>query len=313
MLHPFPLPMPPLRAAAAGAMMALLAVVPSHAQRDFSTVQVEARQLAPNIHVLFGAGGNIGVSSGPDGVFVIDDQFAELSPRIVAAIRTFSDGPIRFLVNTHWHYDHTGGNENFAAQHDTLIFAHDNVRARLATGLDRGGGQVTPPAPEAALPVVTFSETTTFHLNGEAVRAIHVPHAHTDGDALIHFTGSNVIHMGDIFFNGRYPYIDVQSGGHVDGVLAAVDKGLELADENSRIIPGHGPLADKAALKAYRAMLADVRNKVAGEIAAGKSLAEIQKAGLTATYDATWDAPDAFVHGDRLVASIHASLTAPAE
>lgn len=278
----------------------------SMAQGRFDDVEIKTEQLRDNVYVLFGAGGNIGVSAGADGVFVIDDQFAELSERIVAAIREFSDEPIRFLVNTHWHGDHSGGNENFATDHDTLIFAHDNVRVRLEQGLDRGDGRVTPPAPEAALPVVTFSETNTFHLNGEAVRAIHIEHAHTDGDAIVHFTGSNVIHMGDTFFNGFYPFIDIQSGGNVSGVIKAADTALALAGSETKIIPGHGPVSNIDDLRAYRDMLVDVRDKVAGMVKQGKSLDDIKAAGVSAAYDEKWGG--GFINPERFVTAIYESL-----
>ena len=226
--------------------------------------EIRVERIAPGVAVLFGRGGNIGVSYGSDGNILIDDQYAPATERVVAAVRTLDADPIRFVINTHWHGDHTGGNENLG-RGGTIIFAHDNVRLRM-TMEQLVRGERVPPSPTGALPVITFSQDLTFHLNGDDIRAIHVDHAHTDGDSLIHWTRANVLHMGDTFFNGLLPFIDLDSGGSIDGAIAAVETGLRLANDETRIIPGHGPMARRADLAAYLAMLRDVRTRVAAAI-----------------------------------------------
>jgi len=238
--------------------------------------------------VLFGAGGNIGLSVGADSVFVIDDQFAPLSEKIAAAIKKITDKPVQFVLNTHWHSDHTGGNENFA-KGGALIIAHDNVKKRLSTEqFIEFLRAKEAPLPKIAQPVVTFSTDVTFHINGDEVYAFHMPKAHTDGDAIIHFRKSNVIHMGDIFFNGFYPFIDTSSGGSPEGVVAAADRVLAMADDATRIIPGHGPVSNKAELKIYRDMVATVNARVKKLAQEGKKLDEIIAAKPSAEYDERW-------------------------
>ncbi len=232
---------------------ALSLAAPALAQRDFSAVEVTAEAVVPDLYMLQGAGGNIGLSVGTDGAFVIDDQFAPLAPKIMAAIEAIDDRPVEFLVNTHWHGDHTGGNEAFGAA-GAHIVAHDNVRRRLKEGLKRATSE-TRPAPEGALPVVTFSNEVSFYWNGLDIRVIHLANAHTDGDAIIHLRDANVIHTGDIYFNGGFPYIDLESGGSFDGLIAAQEKILSLSDDATKIIPGHGALSSRAAMGPYVAML----------------------------------------------------------
>lgn len=279
------------------AVLSLVAMplAPALAQDD---VTIDTKPVGGNVSALFGQGGNIGVMTGPDGVFLIDDQYAPLTPKIRAAVAELSDQPIRFLLNTHWHFDHTGGNENLG-QSGTLIVAHDNVRKRLSTdqfitAFDRE----VPASPDAALPVVTFGEDVTFHINGDTVHAFHVPHAHTDGDTIIHFQQANVLHMGDTFFNGLYPFIDLSSGGSIDGMIAAVERAMALADADTGIIPGHGPLTDLQGLKAYHAMLTDVRNRVSAMLSAGQSVDAIVAGKPTQPHDdklgGGFISPDAF-------------------
>ncbi len=219
-------------------------------------VKINAIPVSDNIYMLTGQGGNIGLFLGEDGTFIIDDQFAPLTEKILAAIKSVGGDTPRFLINTHFHGDHTGGNENLGNA-GTLIVSHDKVRERLVAGsYIKEFGMNSPPANKAALPVLTFSEDMHFHINGDSVNAVHVPSAHTDGDSIIYFKKANVVHAGDIFFNGFYPFIDAANGGSLRGTIAAVDAMLAATDSKSKIIPGHGPMADKAQLQAYRDMLA---------------------------------------------------------
>ena len=290
------------------AMAAVLTAGSAAAQQDFSGVEIRAEQVAPGVHVLFGAGGNIGVSTGPDGSFIIDDQFAPLTPKIQAALAKLSDKPLRFVLNTHWHFDHSGGNENLGKA-GALIVAHDNVRVRMSSEqFIASMQQKFPPSPAAALPVVTFDASTTFHINGDAIRAVHVPHAHTDGDSLVHFAKANVVHMGDTYFSSGYPFIDLSSGGSVDGVLAAQAKALAMGNDRTRYIPGHGPVTGRAELAAYRAMIVDVAGKVRAGIAAGRTVDQIVASKPSAAHDARFG--NGFIKPDQFVRAIHASLTA---
>lgn len=280
--------------------------LPALAQQDFSKVEIRTEQLADTVWMLTGAGGNLGLSAGSDAVFLVDDQYAPLTDRILKAIGAISGKPVRFVLNTHWHEDHTGGNENLGKA-GALIVAHDNVRSRLNSDqFIAFMKKNTKPQPKAALPVVTFSADTTFHLNGDEIRVFHVPRAHTDGDAIVHFTRSDVIHMGDVLWNGMYPFIDTSSGGTVAGMIAAVDRVLALATDRTRIIPGHGPLAGKADLLAYRHMLATVSKRIAQMISQGASLEDIQAAKPTSEFDGQWG--NGFFKPRRFVEMIAADL-----
>ena len=281
------------------AAAALLAPGAARAQQDMSGVEVRTQHVAGAVHMLTGAGGNVAVVAGADGVFLVDDQFAPLTEKIRAAVARISPAPVRFVLNTHWHGDHTGGNENLGRA-GALIVAHDNVRTRMSTDQFMNNlADTVRASPRGALPVVTFSDTVTFHLNGEEVRAFHVPPAHTDGDAIVHFRRADVVHMGDTYFNGLYPYIDLSSGGSVDGTIAAADRVLAMAGEGTRIIPGHGPLSGRAELRAYRDMLVTVRDRVRALARQGKTLQQVQAAKPSAEFDARWGGgfmkPDAFV------------------
>ena len=285
----------------------LLTASPALAQ-DFSQVEIKTHPVRDGIYMLEGFGGNIGVSVGEDGVFLVDDQFAPLVDKILTSIAALSDKPVGFVLNTHWHGDHTGGNEPLGKA-GALLVAHDNVYQRMSTEqVNELLGRTTPPSPKAALPVVTFDSSVSFHLNGETIHARHVPPAHTDGDSIVHFKEANVFHMGDLFFNGLYPFIDIASGGDVDGFLAALDEALEGMDDQTLIIPGHGPLAKKADLTAARDMLRTVRDRVAAAIAEGKSLEDTLAAKVTADFDEKWNWQ--FINGEQLVRIVYMGLSA---
>lgn len=258
------------------------------AEQDFSKVEVKAEKIGEGVYMLTGAGGNLGVSAGEDGVVLIDDQYAPLTEKILAAIRTISPRPVRFLVNTHVHGDHTGGNENLGKA-GVVIFAHENVRKRMSVEQFSAFFKSTvPPSPKAALPVVTFTESVTFHLNGDDIEAFHVPPAHTDGDTVIVFRKADVIHTGDLFFNGLYPFIDLESGGSVEGVIAAADRLLARCGAKTRLIAGHGPAGTPADLKSYRDMVAGSWAAVKKLVAEGKTKDEAIAARPTAAWDETW-------------------------
>jgi cyclase len=260
------------------AAAALVLALPAMAQRDYSKVEIRTTRLGDTTYMMQGAGGNLGLSIGDDAVFLIDDQYAPLSEKIVAAIAKLTPKPVKFVVNTHWHSDHTGGNENFATA-GAIVVAHENVRHRLSSDQFLEFFKITEKAaPRVALPVVTFAGSVTFHLNGDEIRVLHVPRAHTDGDAMVHFVRTDVLHTGDVFWNGLFPFIDTASGGTLDGTIAACDRALAIAKDSTRIIPGHGPLSDKAGLKAYRDMLAVVAERIGKLVAAGKTPEEVEAA-----------------------------------
>jgi cyclase len=274
------------------------------AQANFDSVQVRAVQLSPGLHVLFGAGGNIGLSTGSDGTFIIDDQFAPLTPKIVAAIRTVTTQPVKFVFNTHWHGDHTGGNENFGNA-GALIVAHDNVRKRMsAEQFIAAMNQRVPAAPRAALPVVTFSDAVTFHINGDSIAVFHVSPAHTDGDAIVHFLKANVVHMGDVFNNTGLPFIDRSSGGMSAGIVSAADRVYAMTNDQTRIVPGHGLVTDRNRLKAWRDAVSAVRERVAREVSAGKSIEQVLALKLSAEYEKEWPGGH-----ERFIRAVFAELT----
>ena len=289
----------------AASPLALSACSESNAQESdrFAEVEIRAEPLADGVAVLFGAGGNIGLSYGPDGTVLIDDQFAPLTDKIQGAVKDLGAEPVKYLINTHWHGDHTGGNENLG-QTGVLIMAQDHVRDRLIKGNDS-----TPPAPPAALPVVTYHDGIKLHLNGDEIRVQHMKHAHTDGDSIVFWQKANVVHMGDLFFNKvTLPFIDLSSGGNARGMLAAADKVLAMVDDDTKIIPGHGPMANKADLIAYRDMLKSVIGAVEKAQGEGKSLAQIQAMKPAAQWDVN---PDAFIKGDAFVEAVYKSLQKP--
>jgi cyclase len=294
----------PFLAGALAALAAFLAPV-SYAQEQ--EVEYIATQLSPTVTMIKGRGGNIAVSSGEDGVFIIDDQIEPLTDQLLASIAKVSDQPIRFVINTHYHGDHVGGNETLGGA-GSVIIAHDNIRQRMNTDqFNYFWNETTPAWPQASLPVITFNDRVTLHLNGEAVQVIHVPRGHTDGDSIVHFPHSNVLHMGDILFNGLYPFIDLDGGGTIQGMIAGVELGISMADAETRIIPGHGPMSDLAGMQEYHAFLVKARDNVQALIGHGLSLEQAIEARPTAEWDEilgkVWITPA------QLVTFIYNSLT----
>lgn len=296
-----------MRTAPVLALLAAAFAIPAWSQPASDEVAITRTPLRNGLYLLQGDGGNMVASVGSDGVFLVDDQFAEVSDAIRAAIAEVSDQPVRFLANTHWHGDHTGGNENFGKQR-TVIIAQDEVRARMSQpqALKRFPTP-KPAAPAAALPVLTFDQGMTLHLNGQTIALEHAAHAHTDGDALVHYQPADVLHMGDTFFNGMYPFIDLETGGSIDGVIAAANRGLAMAGPDTLIVPGHGPLSDRAGLQRYRDLLVDLRSRVAALIAQGKSRQQVLDAHPSAAYDQALG--QGFISPDELIGTIFDSLS----
>lgn len=275
-------------------------------QRDFSQVEIKVEQLAPGVAVLFGAGGNIGLSHGADGNVLVDDQFAPLTDKILAAVKRVDPDPVTFVVNTHWHGDHSGGNENLGKA-GAVIVAHENVRRRMSVDQFSKRFGKTPASPKAALPVVTFGQGVSLNLNGDELQIVHVRNAHTDGDSLVYWKSGKVLHMGDTFFHQvSLPFIDLDSGGSIDGAITAVRTGLALAAPDAKIIPGHGPVATRADLEAYLAMLVDIRTKVATARASGQSLVQIKAANPAKRYEV----PNGFIMADAFVETVYNSIAA---
>lgn len=284
-----------------------LAVTLESATAQDKPVEYKPTQLSDTVTMIMGRGGNIAVSSGEDGVFIIDDQYGHLIEQLLAAIGEVSDEPIRFVINTHYHGDHVGGNE-VVGEAGAVIIAHDNIRKRMSTEqFSNFFDHKTQPWPKDALPVVTFNDRITLHMNGEPVMVHHVPRGHTDGDSIIHFPESNIVHMGDIFFHGLYPYIDLDAGGSVQGMIAAVELGISLSNDETSIIPGHGPLSDLEGLEQYLALLTKVRDNVQALVDQGLNLQQVVDAKPTAEWDA--ELGNAFIKPDSLVIFVYNSLT----
>jgi len=274
---------------AAIAAPALLSQAPSPLRaQNFDTVQVTSTKVAGTVHMLVGAGGNIGLMAGDDAAFVVDDQFAPLTPKILAAIKAITPQPVRFVMNTHWHFDHTGGNENMG-QAGALIFAHENVRKRMSTEqFIEALNRKQPASPPGALPVITFNDTVSFHLNGDSIVVFHVAPAHTDGDAIVMFTKANVVHTGDVFVSAGFPFVDRSSGGTINGIISATERLVAVTKADTKIIPGHGPLSDRARVKAYHDMLVVMRDRMRKEIAAKHTVDQVLASNITAEYDKDW-------------------------
>jgi len=293
-----------LQTASRSIVLTLLFITPAIAQDEFADVEIKATHLRGPVHMLEGRGGNIGVTAGPDGIIIIDDQFAPLADKIRAALKGIEPGELKFVLNTHWHGDHTGGNPVFGPE--ATIISHTNVRKRLSTEQELFG-RIIKPLPPEGLPVITYDDGVSIHFNGEEIIARHYPHGHTDGDSVIFFTKSNVVHMGDHFFNGMFPFVDLDHGGSVQGMAANVKKILDGLAEDVKIIPGHGPLAEKDDLKTFHRMLTESMQSVKKAMDAGKTLADIQEDGLGDEW-ADWGT--GFIKTDQWIATVHASLSA---
>ena len=273
--------------------------------QDFSRVQIKATKVSGNVYMLEGSGGNIGVSVGADGILIVDDQFAPLADKIRASLKTLGEGKLRYILNTHWHGDHTGGNVAFGPE--APIIAHDNVRKRLASEQRiELFKQNYPAVPKEGLPVITFNDSLSVHFNGEEIRAIHYPNGHTDGDSVIFFTTSNVVHLGDNFFAGRFPFVDVDNGGNVVGLGKNIGEIIAKIPAGAKLIPGHGPLSTIDDLKLYHRMLLETTDVVRKKLAAGKPLDQIKSEGLPDEWK-SWGT--GFIKTDTWIELIHISLT----
>lgn len=283
----------------------LLAGVVAMAQQDFSKVEIKVTKVAGTVYMLQGAGGNIGASVGEDGIVIVDDQYAPLADKIQAALKGITDKPVRFVINTHWHGDHTGGNAYFSKQ--GTIVAQENVRERLKNGGKVLGNDVKPAANEV-LPIITFNDRASVHLNGEDIRAIHFPHGHTDGDSVIFFTQSNVVHMGDDFVTYGFPFIDLESGGSVRGMIAACEKVLATVAPDVKLIPGHGGLSTIADLKPFVAMLKDATARVENGIKQGKTVDQLKQGKVLAGYE-SWGGEGKFITTDKFIETLYNDLS----
>jgi glyoxylase-like metal-dependent hydrolase (beta-lactamase superfamily II) len=286
-------------------MMLSSTAIQTRAQ-DFSKVEIKVTKVAGNVYMLEGSGGNIGVSVGPDGILIVDDQFAPLADKIKAALKTLGEGKLKFVLNTHYHGDHTGGNIAFGP--DAPIIAQTNVRKRLSEEQkSKFFNRTTPASPKEALPVITFDNAVSVFFNGEEIKVIHFPHGHTDGDSVIFFTGSNVVHMGDDFFNGRFPVVDLEAGGEVEGMTKNIGDIISKLPAGVKIIPGHGPLSDADGLKAFHNMLVQTTDIVRKRMAAGKTLDQIKAEGLPEEWK-TWGS--GFIKTDLWLTLVYTSLSA---
>jgi glyoxylase-like metal-dependent hydrolase (beta-lactamase superfamily II) len=275
---------------------------------DWKHVTIEKIQLAPHITFLHGSGGNVVVSTGPDGILMVDCEFTQMSGKLMTAIARLEPGPVRFLIDTHFHGDHTGGNADFAKT-GTIVVAQENVLLRMSAPQHSYFGNTVPPAPPEARPMITFGQSMKIRFNGEDVLLFHESPAHTDGDTVVYFPKSNVVHMGDLYINGLYPIIDLSVGGTIDGYFPIIDRTLRMINDETKVIPGHGPVATKKELQAYRDMLEVIRNRVQKMLAEGKTLPQIQAAHPSQEYDADW-ASDR-VGPDQVVKMIYEGLVGP--
>ncbi len=275
-------------------------------QPDYQQAEITATELSAGIYMLTGIGGNVGLSVGDDGAFLVDDELAPMTDKLLAAVASLTDQPVRFVVNTHWHFDHVGGNSAIGNS-GAVIVAQENVRQRMARGQFMEVFQMeVPPAERHALPVVTFGDSVSFHWNDDRIDLIHTAAAHTDGDAVVFFHKANVVHTGDLFWNGIYPLIDSQSGGSIGGMIAGVERVLSMTDSETQIIPGHGPLSNRHQLQEYHALLETAQRRIARSYLAGKSVEEVVAARPTAEFDAKWGGGT--IPPDNWVAMVYASI-----
>lgn len=293
-----------------GSMVGVLAAMTTFTAvvaQNFDDVEIKTTDLGNGVYVMFGSGGNIGLSVGEDGVIMVDDQYAPLTDKILAALSEVSDEEVVYVLNTHFHFDHTGGNENLGHK-GSVIIAHDNVYEKLSVDFVHGAlGRTFPALAKEGLPKITFNDQMSFRINGDNARAFHVANAHTDGDSMIYFENADVLHMGDVYFNYLYPFIDVFSGGSVDGVLKAQKQALDMVSDNTQIIPGHGVMATKQDLQANYDMIKDVRDSVAELKSDGLSLDQVLAAAPSAEYDEKWTW--GFITAEKFVTSIYNSLS----
>lgn len=292
------------RTAASGlAALSILLATPTLAQGNLDDVTMTAEEVAPGVAVLFGAGGNIGVSHGEDTTILIDDQFAPLTDKIAAAVEGLGASPAEYVINTHWHFDHTGGNENFGKR-GAKIFAHDNVRKRLVVGDPEGRWKI-PPAPKDALPVVTYERGVTLHLNGDTIDVMFLGGGHTDGDSIVRWREKNVVHMGDLYFNSPgWPFIDVSSGGGIEKALYSIDSAIAMMDEETKVIPGHGPMSDRAGLTAYRNIVGEAVTRIRALKDVGVSLEDAQARRPLDSFERG----EGFISEDEFIAAVWATL-----
>ena len=300
-----------LRAALATAAVCAQTAQPQQERRPADdSVEITSQRLRPGLHVLMGGrNGNIGVWNGADGIVVIDDSLAPFAPRVVEAIGRIAEGPIRFVINTHWHPDHTGGNE-LLGKSGGVVVAHENVRTRLSEEqfIELVNLRV-PPAPAGALPVVTFDDSVTFYLNGDRLDVVHVSDAHTDGDAVLWWQAANVVHTGDVYVNGSYPFIDLDSGGSLAGLVAAIEAILARINDATVVIPGHGPVSNRRELSDYRDMIVTVGRRVREGVESGRNLEEVLASRPTAEFDARYG--QGFMTPTRLIGNLYRDLTRP--
>jgi cyclase len=290
-------------------LLFVLAATAAFSQPNFDTVRIRPLKITDKVHMLKGSGGNIGLLTGGDGLLMIDDQFAPLSEKIAKAINSIDAGPVRFLLNTHIHGDHTGGNENFKKMGVTLV-AHDMVRQRMSKeSVNTRTNQTIPPRDRSAWPEITFADRMNFHLNDEDIELYHFTNGHTDGDVVIRFVKANVYHVGDLFNRGSFPYIDAGNGGNVVGLIANFDKILALIDDNAKVIPGHGNLGTKADVKIYRDMLVDIHTQVATALKNGKKVEDIGAMDIATKYEKNF--PTAFIKGKDFVLVVANELAKP--
>ena len=276
---------------------------PAMAQQDFSKVEIKAEEIAPGVAVLFGAGGNIGVSHGDDATVLIDDQFAPLTEKIEAAVAALGASPAEYVINTHWHFDHTGGNENLGKR-GAKIFAHENVRKRLIKGAPESRWKI-PPAPKEALPVVTYDRGVTMHLNGDTIDVMFVGGGHTDGDSIVRWREKNIVHMGDLYFKiPGWPYVDVNSGGDIEHLLFSIDSAIAMMDEDTTVIPGHGTLSNRAELIAYRNILGEAVTRIRALKDVGVTLEEARARRPLDSFERG----EGFIDEDGFIGAVWASL-----